>query len=118
MEIISYVLEGELAHKDSMGNGSVIAPGRRAVHERGHGRAPQRVQRRRRRTPVHFYQIWIMPNAEGAPPRYDQKRFDDGARTGKPAPGRVGRRRATARSPIRQDVKVYASILEPGGRCR
>ena len=44
MEIISYVLEGELAHKDSMGNGSTIRPGRRAAHERGHGRAAQRVQ--------------------------------------------------------------------------
>ena len=48
MEIVTYVLDGKLAHKDSMGNEGVVGSGRRAVYERGHGRSPQRVQRRSR----------------------------------------------------------------------
>jgi hypothetical protein len=63
---------------------------------------------------THFYQIWIMPNADGAPPRYDQKRFDDAARTNKLRLIASGDG-ADGSIAVRQDVKVYASILEPGG---
>ena len=113
MEIISYVLEGELAHKDSMGTGSVIVPG--DVQYMSAGSGVRHSEFNASKTEVtHFYQIWIVPNAEGAPPRYDQKRFDDAARTGQlrliassdGADGSIA---------VRQDVKVYASILEPGG---
>ena len=113
MEILSYVLEGELAHKDSMGTGSVILPG--DVQYMSAGSGVRHSEFNASKTDVtHFYQIWIMPNAEGAPPRYDQKRFDDAARTGKLRLIASGAG-ADGSIAVRQDVKVYASILEPGG---
>ena len=113
MEIISYVLEGELAHKDSMGTGSVIVPG--DVQYMSAGSGVRHSEFNASKTDVtHFYQIWIMPNAEGAPPRYDQKRFDDAARTGRLGLIASGDG-ADGSIAVRQDVKVYASILEPGG---
>ncbi len=63
MEIISYVLDGELGHRDSMGTGSVIRPGDVQRDERGHRASrPQRVERRRGTDPVHFLQIWLVPS--------------------------------------------------------
>ena len=112
MEILSYVLEGELAHKDSMGTGSVIVPG--DVQYMSAGSGVRHSEFNASKTEVtHFYQIWILPNAEGAPPRYDQKRFDEESRratlrliaSGKGSDGSIA---------VRQDVNVYASILEPG----
>src|ERR1700748_3306521 len=74
MEIISYVLDGELAHKDSMGNGSIIRPGDVQRMSAGSGVRhsefnPSKTQ------PVHFLQIWIQPNAQGIEPSYEEKRF-------------------------------------------
>jgi redox-sensitive bicupin YhaK (pirin superfamily) len=112
MEIISYVLEGGLAHRDSMGNGSVITPG--DVQYMSAGTGVRHSEFNASQTdPVHFYQIWIMPNAEGLEPRYGQKRFDDDAKK--------GRLRLVASNSeedggiaIRQDARVYASVLAPG----
>ena len=73
MEIITYVLDGALAHKDSHRHRLDDPAGRRAAHERGHRRPAQRVQRLEAE-PVHFLQIWILPDARPAP-SYEQKAF-------------------------------------------
>ena len=112
MEILSYVLEGQLAHKDSMGNGSVIVPG--DVQYMSAGSGVQHGEFNASATdPVHFVQIWILPNARGLAPRYAQKRFE--------VRDREGRLRLVASGSggegsieIRQDVNLYAALLNPG----
>jgi hypothetical protein len=112
MEIISYVLEGGLQHEDSMGNGSVITPGDVQYMSAGTGVRHSEFNASQTE-PVHFYQIWILPNAGGLSPRYGQKRFDDDAKRGRlrlvasgaDADGSIG---------IRSDARVYATVLEPG----
>jgi redox-sensitive bicupin YhaK (pirin superfamily) len=114
MEIISYVLDGELAHKDSIGTGSVIRPG--DVQRMSAGRGVMHSEfNPSREQPVHFLQIWIQPNARGVEPSYEQKRFE-------PAEKR-GRLRLIA-SPdgaqdsvrIHQDARVYAGLFDAGER--
>src|SRR5512135_871616 len=74
MEIISYVLEGALAHKDSLGNGSTIRPG--DVQRMSAGRGVLHSEFNPSQSdPVHFLQIWIQPNAHGIEPSYEEKRF-------------------------------------------
>ncbi len=110
MEIISYVLEGELAHQDSMGNGSTIRPGDVQRMSAGSGVRhsefnPSAAQG------VHFLQIWIQPNAKNIPPSYEEKRFSPEEKR--------GRLRLIA-SPdsaegsvlIHQDTRVYAGLLD------
>jgi redox-sensitive bicupin YhaK (pirin superfamily) len=110
MEIISYVLEGELSHKDSMGTGSVIAPGDVQRMSAGTGVLHSEYNPSRER-PVHFLQIWIEPDAPNIPPSYEQKRIDAGAKRGRLAlitspDGRDGS------VSIHQDAYVYATVLD------
>ena len=109
MEIISYVLEGELAHKDSMGNGSVIRPGDVQRMSAGTGVRHSEFNPNPKE-PVHFLQIWIQPAEKNIEPSYEEKRF--------PAEEKRGRLRLIV-SPdradgsllIHQDAKVYAGLF-------
>jgi quercetin 2,3-dioxygenase len=112
MEIISYVLDGELEHRDSMGNGSIIVPG--DVQRMSAGRGVQHSEYNPSRTAgVHFLQIWIQPAVKGIAPGYEQKQFS--------AVEKRGRLRLIA-SPdgadgsvtIHQDARVYATLLDGG----
>jgi hypothetical protein len=110
MEIISYVLEGELAHRDSTGTSSTIRPG--DVQRMSAGRGVQHSEFNGSRTePVHFLQIWIQPDARGIEPGYEEKRFT--------AEEKRGRLRLIA-SPegtegsvrIHQDALLYAGLFD------
>ncbi len=113
MEIISYVLEGELAHKDSMGNGSTIVPG--DVQRMSAGKGVLHSEFNHAQDVTHFLQIWIEPSVTGIPPSYEQKHFD--------AASKRGRLRLVA-SPdgregsvtIHQDAFVYAALLDGAER--
>jgi quercetin 2,3-dioxygenase len=116
MEIISYVLEGELEHKDSLGTGSVIRPGDvqrmsagRGVWHSEFNPSPSRE--------VHFLQIWIQPNARDVAPSYEQKSF---------APHEMRGRLRLIASPdgsdgsvrIHQDARLYAGLFEGAEQAR
>jgi redox-sensitive bicupin YhaK (pirin superfamily) len=112
MEIISYVLEGSLEHKDSMGNGSIIRPGE--VQRMSAGTGVTHSEYNASDTePVRFLQIWIIPAQRGITPGYEQKEFADNEVHGTlhlvaSADGRDGS------VLIHQDTAIYASKLTKG----
>lgn len=82
MEIITYVLDGELAHQDSMGNGSVIRPGEVQRMSAGTGVLHSEMNPSKQQ-PVHLLQIWILPDRRGHAPSYEQKMFAESERRGR-----------------------------------
>src|SRR5262245_438593 len=112
MEIVSYVLDGALAHQDSMGNGSVIVPGDVQYMSAGTGVRHSEFNASKTE-PVHFVQIWIEPEDAGLSPRYGQKRFDEAAKSGRLALV-ASSSGADGSIAVRQNVNLYASILSPG----
>ena len=114
MEIISYVLEGALGHKDSMGTGSTIIPG--DVQRMSAGRGVQHSEQNHNKAGVtHFLQIWIEPNVRGIAPGYEQKHFD--------AASKRGRLRLVASADgadgsvtIHQDARIHAGLFDGAER--
>lgn len=110
MEIISYVLEGALEHKDSLGTGSVLHYGDVQRMSAGAGVRHSEFNGSRSE-PVHFLQIWIQPNVKGIPPSYEEKHFAPEAK--------LGQLRLIASSDgrdgsvlIHQEAAIYAAILD------
>jgi len=116
MEIVTYVLEGALEHRDSMGNGSVIKPGDVQYMSAGSGVRHSEFNASETET-VHLYQIWMFPEKEGLKPAYDQKNFSDAEKRGKlrlvASPD--GRNSSVK---IRQDNELYATLLNDGETVR
>ncbi len=112
MEIVTYVLEGELAHKDSMGNGSVIQAGDVQRMTAGTGVFHSEFNHSPSQQ-VHLLQIWILPERKGLAPSYEQIPFHPDEKRGKLRliGSRDGRDGSVV---IHQDVNLYASILDPG----
>ena len=82
MEIVSYVLNGELEHKDSMGNGELLRPGEFQRITAGTGITHSEFNPSAAK-PIHFYQIWLLPERKGIDPSYEQKQFDPVGRKNK-----------------------------------
>ena len=114
MEIISYVIEGELAHKDSMGTGSVIRPGDVQRMSAGTGIMHSEMNASSENS-LHFLQIWILPEEKGIAPGYEQKHFAPETRQDQWR--LVGSRDGLEGSiTIHQDVSLYAATLSTGKR--
>ena len=114
MEIISYVLAGKLAHKDSIGNGSSIGPG--DVQRMSAGTGVMHSEFNPSATePVHFLQIWIQPGVQDIAPSYEEKRFAEGEKRGRlrliASPDR-----ADGSVLIHQDARVYAGLIDGNER--
>jgi len=116
MEIITYVLEGGLEHRDSLGTGSVVRPG--DVQRMSAGSGVRHSEFNASKTdPVHFLQIWIVPEKRGLEPNYEQKTFSEADKRGKLRliGSRDGRDGSVT---IHQDVDLYATVLADGERVR
>ena len=112
MEIVTYVMEGALEHRDSMGNGSVIKPGDIQYMSAGTGVTHSEFNASKTE-PVHLYQIWMFPEKQGLKPAYDQKNFTEAEKRGKlrvvaSPDGREGSVK------IRPDNELYATVLGKG----
>ena len=112
MEIVSYVLEGALAHRDNIGTGGVIKPGDVQRMSAGSGVLHSEMNGSKEE-PVHFLQIWILPESKGIKPAYEQKHFDEKERQGVlrlvAAPGSND-----GAVQIHQDVRIYSALLDNG----
>jgi redox-sensitive bicupin YhaK (pirin superfamily) len=112
MEIVSYVLEGALEHRDSMGTGSVIRPG--DVQRMSAGTGVLHSEFNASKTePVHFLQIWIMPGERGIQPSYEQKNFGADEKSGR-LRLIVSPEGADGSVRIHTDARIYTSVLAEG----
>lgn len=111
MEILTYVLEGALEHQDDLGNGAVIRPGEAQIMSAGTGITHSEFNASGDH-PVHFLQIWILPDTPDLPPRYEQREFPRAERPGhlRLMAAKDGRAGAVK---VFQDVDLYTAVLEP-----
>ena len=112
MEIVTYVLEGELEHKDNQGNTGVIHPGEIQVMSAGTGIFHSEYNHTKDR-PVHLLQLWIMPRTKGLKPRWEQRRFGSADRGGILLPV-VSAGNIPGTLNIDQDATIYVSALPAG----
>ena len=114
MEILTYVLAGELAHKDSLGTGSVIRPGDVQIMSAGTGIQHSEFNHSDTE-PIHLLQIWMLPNRQNITPRYDQRNFPLAETQGKLrlVASKDGREGSVL---IHQDIDLYVSVLSSGDR--
>ncbi|HVM93846.1 MAG TPA: pirin family protein [Terriglobales bacterium] len=112
MEIITYVLSGQLEHKDSLGTGSVILPGdgQRMTAGRGIRHSEYNPSATEK---VHLLQIWLMPDKQGHEPGYEQKSFPEAEKRGK-LRLIASRGGAEGSVKINQDAKLFVTLLSPG----
>jgi redox-sensitive bicupin YhaK (pirin superfamily) len=116
MEIISYVLEGQLSHKDNIGNGSVITPG--DVQRMSAGRGVMHSEFNPSQSEgAHFLQIWIEPSVRGIPASYEQSRVEADAKRGRLALI-AGPEGSGAAVTIHQDARIYSVLLTATNRRR
>jgi redox-sensitive bicupin YhaK (pirin superfamily) len=112
MEIVTYVLEGALEHRDSMGNGEVLRPGEFQRMSAGTGITHSEFNPSQTE-PVHLYQIWLFPERKNVEPSYEQKRFDEAGRKNRLQ--LVASPNADAGSlRINQDARIYLANLDSG----
>ncbi len=111
MEIITYVLKGALEHKDSLGTGSIIKPGEVQRMSAGVGITHSEFNHSQTE-PVHFLQIWLLPEKNGLTASYEQRAFEHAKNPGKLhlVAAKDGREGAVT---VHQDVDLYAAVLEP-----
>jgi quercetin 2,3-dioxygenase len=112
MEIISYVLEGALEHKDTIGTGAVIRPGDVQRMSAGTGIRHSEFNHSKE-DPVHFLQIWLLPERDGLPPSYEQKTFGDDDKRGRLrlVASHDGREGSVI---VHQDAEIFAALLNKG----
>jgi len=110
MEIFSYVLEGSLEHKDSMGTGSVIRPGDVQLMSAGSGVTHSEFNHSKSE-PVHFMQIWLIPAEQNAAPRYQQEHYADEEKRGR-LRLIISPDGAEGSLKVRQDARVYAGLFD------
>jgi quercetin 2,3-dioxygenase len=117
MEVVTYVIDGALEHKDNMDNIGVIRPGEIQRMSAGTG-VRHSEYNHSQKDPVHFIQLWIVPAENNLPPSWDQKSFSLAERAGKLLPiavpaGKNGNDRSNTVQ-IHQDATIYTSLLAPG----
>ncbi len=112
MEIITYVLEGELEHQDNQGNRGVIHPGEVQVMSAGSGIVHSEFNHSKER-PVHLHQMWLLPRSKGLKPRWEQRQFSPAYRDGRLLPV-VSAGDIPGTLAIDQDAAIYVSALRRG----
>lgn len=116
MEIVSYVLDGALEHKDSLGTGSIIRPGEIQRMSAGTGIRHSEFNASSS-SPVHFLQIWIVPESTAIAPSYQQAQLSDAERRGRLGLAVAGSG-GNGTVSLHRDVDIYTSLLAPGERVR
>lgn len=112
MEIVTYILQGALEHRDSMGTGSIIRRGDAQRMSAGTGVTHSEANPSQTE-PVHLLQIWILPDRQGSQPEYEEKKFSDEEKRNK-LRLIVSPKGSDGSVKIHQDAKIYASLLDEG----
>ncbi len=117
MEIVTYIIEGQLEHRDDLGNIGVISPGEIQRMSAGTGVRHSEYNPSKEK-PVHLVQLWILPAVKNLEPSWEQQRFSLEARTGKllpiAVPAAQAEKKPSGAVRIHQDAAIYTSLLRPG----